>query len=193
LSRQLLRRDERRAAILTAAATAFARGGFAATSMTEVADEAGVTRILLYRHFDSKEALYRAVLDDVTEALINAWAAHGGDLPSVAALDTHLQVARSNPAGYRLLWIQAEREPEFVTYTAEVRRAVSGMADDLVGNHLPGPLRPWAVSTIVAYIVDTVGHWLDHGSPNHDPDFLRHAAAGLRGLVIGLSTGGSAA
>ena len=48
---------------------AFARGGYAATSMEDVAAEAGITRLIVYRHFESKEALYRAVLTAVTERL----------------------------------------------------------------------------------------------------------------------------
>lgn len=189
MARQLLRRDERRAALLAAAATAFARGGFAATSMTDVAEEAGVTRILLYRHFDSKDQLYRAVLDDVTEAMATAWAAQGETLPARAALETYLGVARANPDGYRLLWYSADREPEFAAYAAEIRRAVSELADTLIGPHVPPPLRRWASDVIVSYIADAVAGWLDHGAAQHDDAFLTHATAGLRGLVLGIATG----
>ena len=34
-----------------------------ATSLDDIAAEAGVTRVILYRHFDSKTDLYQAVLD----------------------------------------------------------------------------------------------------------------------------------
>src|SRR5262249_48099601 len=60
--RRLLPRAERRAALLHAAARVFARAGFAHTSLEEIAAAAGVTRLIIYRHFDSKEVLYRAVL-----------------------------------------------------------------------------------------------------------------------------------
>jgi len=52
--RQLLSRADRQAQLLRAAATAFARAGFAATSMDDVAAEAGVTKLIVYRNFDSK-------------------------------------------------------------------------------------------------------------------------------------------
>jgi AcrR family transcriptional regulator len=58
-----LRRPERREQILAAATRAFARAGFAATSLDDVAAEAGITRVILYRHFESKDDMYRAVLD----------------------------------------------------------------------------------------------------------------------------------
>ena len=35
----------------------------AATSLDDIAAEAGVTRVTLYRHFDSMTDLYQAVLD----------------------------------------------------------------------------------------------------------------------------------
>ena len=62
-------RAERRAQILDAATRAFARTGFSATSLDDVAAEAGVTHVILYRHFDSKTDLYRAVLDGVVSRL----------------------------------------------------------------------------------------------------------------------------
>ena len=55
----------RRAAILQAASRVFAHSGYAATSMEEVAAAAGVTKLIVYRHFEAKETLYRAVLERV--------------------------------------------------------------------------------------------------------------------------------
>ena len=60
-----LPRAERRAQLLTAAATAFVSGGFDGTSMEDVAEQAGVTRLIVYRIFATKEDLYRAVLESV--------------------------------------------------------------------------------------------------------------------------------
>src|SRR3954470_6565918 len=68
-TRRLLPRDERQAQLLSAAATAFAHAGFAGTSMEDVAATAGVTKLIVYRHFDSKDELYRAVLTQVATRL----------------------------------------------------------------------------------------------------------------------------
>ena len=35
--------------------------------MEEIAKNAGITRLIIYRHFDSKEDLYRSVLDRAVE------------------------------------------------------------------------------------------------------------------------------
>lgn len=46
-----------------AAAVRFARDGYAAVALDDVAADAGATRGAVYHHFGSKEGLFRAVLD----------------------------------------------------------------------------------------------------------------------------------
>src|ERR1700675_3253004 len=54
--------DERRKAIVEAAVPLFARTGFAGTTTRELAAAAGVSEALLFRHFPSKQSLYREIL-----------------------------------------------------------------------------------------------------------------------------------
>jgi len=54
---------ERRDQLLDAANTVFSRVGFEATRMEDVAEAAGVAKGLLYKHFESKDALFEALLD----------------------------------------------------------------------------------------------------------------------------------
>jgi AcrR family transcriptional regulator len=53
-----------RAQLIDAAATVFARRGFVAASLDEVAEEAGLTKGAVYSNFDSKEDLFEAVIDE---------------------------------------------------------------------------------------------------------------------------------
>src|ERR1700689_3304575 len=108
-TRVLLDRPARRAAILRAAAAAFAEGGFAATSMDDVAAAAGITRLIVYRHFDTKESLYGAVLQDVRDRLA-AESARGAGRGESVALRALLFVGRDDPAGVTLLLRHAARE-----------------------------------------------------------------------------------
>jgi TetR/AcrR family transcriptional regulator, transcriptional repressor of aconitase len=54
--------DDRRKAIVMAAVPLFARTGFAGTTTRELAAAAGVSEALLFRHFPSKQSLYREIL-----------------------------------------------------------------------------------------------------------------------------------
>jgi TetR/AcrR family transcriptional regulator, transcriptional repressor of aconitase len=54
--------DDRRKAIVMAAVPLFARNGFAGTTTRELAAAAGVSEALLFRHFPSKQSLYREIL-----------------------------------------------------------------------------------------------------------------------------------
>jgi AcrR family transcriptional regulator len=53
---------ERKGAIVKAAMPLFARRGYAETTTKDLAEAAGVSEPLLYKHFPSKEALYKEIL-----------------------------------------------------------------------------------------------------------------------------------
>src|SRR5688572_16321693 len=140
-TRQLLPKAERQAQILTAAATAFARAGYAATSMDDVAAEAGVTRLIVYRHFESKEELYRAVLTGVSERLIETFVEgleHRDERPGWAPQGL-LTVAREQPDAFRLVWVHAAREPQFADYAEQWRRGAEAAADSVLGAPIADP------------------------------------------------------
>src|ERR1700759_3317785 len=106
-----LPRVQRREQILTAATEAFARNGFAATSLDDIAAEAGVTRVILYRHFDSKTELYQEVLHRSSPRLDAHVPPPAGGFAD-ASIDGLLEAAAESPAGFRLLFQHARREPE---------------------------------------------------------------------------------
>ncbi len=70
---------ERRDHLLRVARTVFANGGFQATTMDEIAHEAGFTKPILYQYFDSKTELYRAVVTQTAETLLASLRAAVGD------------------------------------------------------------------------------------------------------------------
>lgn len=76
-------------AILKAADKLFSRDGFAATGVAALADEAGVTKRTLYKHFGSKDGLFLAWLckrDSQSRALALEAADHMGDTPRARIL-----------------------------------------------------------------------------------------------------------
>jgi AcrR family transcriptional regulator len=181
---KLLPRAERRASILSGAAEAFARSGFAHTSMEDVAAACGVTRLILYRHFETKEDLYRAVLQEVFDRLgreLEAGLAAGSTRGLGAR--TLLNVAREEPAAFTLLWRHAAREPQFADYASELRSISVDVVDQFIhletGNAV---LDRWTSEALFGWLVESTLTWLDHGDPALDPEFVERATAGLTAL-----------
>jgi AcrR family transcriptional regulator len=163
---QRMRRADRREQILRAAARAFGRAGFAATSLDDVAREAGVTRAILYRHFDSKADLYRAVLDQAQRRLADAT---GSPTFTNASIGGLLAAASEDPDGFRLLFQHAAREPEFRAQIDDLRAASIGIALDQLTPHVGDPAwSRWAAQLAAFTTIEAVIAWLDAGQPDRD-------------------------
>lgn len=161
-----LPRVERREQILDAATRAFARAGYAITGLDDVAAEAGITRVLLYRHFDSKTDLYRAVLDRACTRLRGSVGAEHFDDSSIPAL---VRAAAEDPDGFRLLFHHAAREPEFRDVIDNLRSASTDIAARHLTDRVPEtPWQNWAAQLLPVVTLEAVVAWLDAGQP--DPD-----------------------
>jgi AcrR family transcriptional regulator len=184
-TRTLLNKEERSASILRGAATAFAHAGFAATSMEDVAAASGITKLIVYRHFESKEELYRAVLEQVSTRLVEEFVAGVEEGRQAVGHRTFLTVARENPDGFVLLWRHAYREPQFAEYAREFRKGAVDLATaPLAGTFATRPaLARWAPEAIIDEMVSAVLVWLEHGHPSEDEEFLATATAGMRAMV----------
>ena len=180
-----LPRAERRAQLVSAAAAAFLAKGYGATSVEEVAEQAGVTRLIVYRHFDGKEDLYRAVLTSVTEQLRIRF---DGDPPG-GIVATLVAVARDHPDAFRLLWRHARHEPPFAAEAATFRLVAAEYADGIVGRYVDDPvLRRWAATSVVEHLHEGICAWLDTGDPARDDEFATRLRDGVRALVTAWST-----
>ena len=132
----------RRAAILRAAASVFADSGYAATSMEDVAAASGVTKLIVYRHFESKEALYRSVLERVFDRQVELFVENvAAGLQAGGTTRALLLVGRESPDGFRLLWRHAAREPQFAEYVHNFRDAAVDAARAVVEPYLAAALR----------------------------------------------------
>lgn len=96
--------DDKRNLIMEKAALLFARDGFAATSLSGLAEACGVSKSLIYHYYPSKEA----ILYDVMRG-------HMDDL--LSAIDAEIPVARSDAAS------------RFRSFTRELLRRYTGAAD----------------------------------------------------------------
>ena len=108
---QAERRATTRAALLTAARELFTEKGFAGTGREEIAERAGVTRGALYHHFESKQAAFAAVaqeLESELEAQLVAEARRGGSPLEQLHRCSHAYLkACTDPAVVRILATEA--------------------------------------------------------------------------------------
>lgn len=179
-----LPRAERRAQLVRAAAAAFLAKGYDATSVEEVAEQAGVTRLIVYRHFDGKEDLYRAVLTSVTEQFRARFDAG----PPSGIIATLVAVGREHPDAFRLLWRHARHEPLFAAEAATFRLVAADYADGIVGPYVDdATFRRWAATALVEHLHEGICTWLDTGDPTRDDEFASRLRDGARALVAAWS------
>lgn len=128
--------ERSRAAILDAAEALFAEKGYAATSLREIGERAGVSRGTPSYFFGSKEGLYRAVFErvfaDVHELLSNpeafAAALRGGGPDEViaAGIAIYFDFLVARPTFVRLLQREALDGGHYVTMLPEHVASVQG-------------------------------------------------------------------
>src|SRR5579885_157382 len=72
--RRRLSSDDRRRQLIRTAVDLFSRHGFSGTRTRDIAAACGVSEAILFRHFATKEDLYRAILDEQQqESGAEAW------------------------------------------------------------------------------------------------------------------------
>ncbi|MET0145662.1 MAG: TetR/AcrR family transcriptional regulator [Ilumatobacteraceae bacterium] len=181
-----LPRAARRAQLMEAAAGAFLARGFDGTSMDDVAQAAGVSRLIVYRNFESKQDLYRTVLRAVLVELGQQFDGVGiEEIRDRGATRFMLPVARAHPDAFRLLWRHAWHEPPFEDLALEFRSYVTGYARAVLAMFLGDdePMLDWAGRTAGAHLVDGMCNWLDEGDVERDEEFSDLMTQGLRGLA----------
>jgi AcrR family transcriptional regulator len=103
-------RSARQAEYVRVAAQVFHGLGLQRATMQDVADAAGVAKILIYRQFPSKDALlaaiFEGVLAEIRAVYDSAWPGYGGAVMAV------LQRARANRAAYLLLLRDCRSDPQ---------------------------------------------------------------------------------
>jgi AcrR family transcriptional regulator len=176
-----LTREEKKARtrsqLIDAAAAVFARHGYVAASLDEVAEEAGLTKGAVYSNFDSKEDLFQAVIGDrLNEPMFQV-----ADIVDTAA--TFEQQAMEGARRYgevieeqRDLFLLAleydiycARHPDFGTGAASERDRLSHVADLIAEqaekNGIRLPLSPDEMATVITALSQGMGL-----QRLHDPD-----------------------
>jgi AcrR family transcriptional regulator len=132
------RRELTRTALLDAAAEVFARRGFDAATLEEVAETAGYTRGAIYRNFSGKEELFFAVFERFNETVLEGFASllsAGTDL-DLSSLVERWSSTRDRQTHLYILDLEfrlsALRNPQLKRRFARHRRRTIEMISELI-------------------------------------------------------------
>lgn len=163
----------RRASILRAAGPLFARSGYAATRLEDIAAAAGVTKPILYRHFDSKKGLYMALLakhEDDLPTFFARVAGIEGDLPATAlvraVLEHWLDYARANRHSWVMLFRDGGGDEDIRALRIEVSARARELLAEFVKAHAGRRIPPAQVEPTAALLTNGLAGmvlwWVDH-------------------------------
>jgi AcrR family transcriptional regulator len=182
----------RREQLLDVALDVFARTGYHDTSMNDVAEAAGVTKPVLYQHFESKRELYRALLDEVGTRLLAAiGSATAGTTDGREQTELGIQayfrwVAEDHDA-FRLIYGSgARRDEEFNRAVRQVTAGAAAAIAPLIAADIDDEHKLTLAHAIVGLAEGASRRLVERGE-SFDPDVVARqvsdlAWAGLRGV-----------
>lgn len=175
---------ERRVQLLQVALEAFAGNGYHGTSMNDVADAAGVTKPVLYQHFESKRELYLALLDEVgtrmiraiTEATANA---PDGKRKTELGFAAYFRWVHGDRAAFLLLFGSgARRDEEFNVAVQRITETTAESIAPMIEIDIDAEHRRTAAHALVG-IAEGVSRMLIAGGSDFDPDLVARQVADL--------------
>lgn len=145
LATRRLTADARRAQLLSVAREVFGEDGYHGAGMEKIAQRAGVTKPVLYQHFESKKDLYLALLDsDMARLLAQVNGAIGGASGHVRiqkGLASYFDYIERNVDSFRLLFREVMgADPEFREAIDRFHDAAAGTIGAIIAEETGKPL-----------------------------------------------------
>jgi AcrR family transcriptional regulator len=150
--------DAKRQQLLEAGLAEFAAYGIAGARVDRVAKEAGVSAGLLYKYFESKEALFDAVFDLIVTTTVTENPITPDDLPGYAGRLFDGYDARPD-VGRLVTWYRLERAdggPSFTAAVASNRDKIARIARAQADGQLSSRYPP---AELLALILHTAAFW----------------------------------
>jgi AcrR family transcriptional regulator len=157
---------ERRNQLFDVALSLFAERGYAATTMDDIAEAAGVTKPLVYQHFDSKRALYLELMDFVSgkviDAITSSTAQADGPRQQVElGFAAYFEMVVGNEDAFRLLYGRdAPDDPELGEALRRVEDAIAEAIDPLIDAGLDPEHRLLLAYAVVGMAEGASRHWM---------------------------------
>jgi AcrR family transcriptional regulator len=177
-ARRRLTRDERRERILAGAARVFAERGYEAASLDEIAEAAGISKPVIYDHFESKRELHISLLESHQQELLafmteRVVAAKTSEEQLANGFDAFFEFVEGHPYAWRLIF----RDP--TAADAEIVRAherIQQRATDAIvamtrsqpgSENFGGPFDPETAAELISQMLKTAANglaawWYEH-------------------------------
>jgi AcrR family transcriptional regulator len=187
--------EEKRRLLLDAAVRVFARKGYHAARVGDIAEEAGVAHGLIYHYFASKEAVLDAVFRETWAALLEAvrdveetGAPAREQLRQVAAI--LLRSWRRQPDLVRVLVREVARSPQVQRQADELGELVAAIERIVVRGQADGELRREVDARLASWMLygaleEILTAWVLGRLPDRDEDVAR-----AEHTVVDVVTGG---
>lgn len=159
--------DARRRQLFDVALSLFAEHGYASTTMDDIAEAAGVTKPLVYQHFESKRALYLELMDvfsrELVDRIVAATADAEGPRQQVElGFAAYFELMVGNEPAFRLLYGRdAPDDPEFGAALRRVEETIAEAIDPLIAAGLEPEHRLLLAHAVVGVAEGATRHWLD--------------------------------
>jgi AcrR family transcriptional regulator len=197
-----VRQDRQRRRLYAAAASVFARVGYADATAEAIAREAGMSKATFYEHFDNKEDCIIALFDASAEAVIGAMRRAGPERPVTepagrvgTVVSTYLEVLAAFPDEAQTLLVEIigagpraieRRDRALAEYAATIdavnrEDAEHGLAPRLASAH--------DAFAIVGAVVELASRQIRTG----EPDDIRDLEPVVERLVLGVLEAGAQA
>lgn len=180
-----LPRGERREQLIEAASDIFVDRGYHAAGMDEIAEQAGVSKPVLYQHFSSKLDLYLAVLaqhiDIMVSSVRQALRTTTDNRQRLrAAVQAFFDFIEHDSQGYRLIFQNDNvTDPQVAAQVKVATEACTDAVFDLISRDSgldPHRARMIAVG-LVSISVDSARYWLDSDRPVSKEDAVEGTVA----------------
>ena len=180
-------RDRRRERFMAGAAEVFAERGFHQATMDQVAARLGVSKIILYRYFVSKDDLISSILDRVVQRCLKVNYRPSPDEFGSGVRDA-LKGARENPHAFLMLLRHAPHDPSFGHYYDTVFNDIlEHMEQEIkktpyIKDILPKIVR-LSAETASVFALRSLTWWMEHGKETDDEQFICWDAGTIASLL----------
>jgi AcrR family transcriptional regulator len=189
--------EDKRRLLLDAAVRVFARKGYHAARVGDIAEEAGVAYGLLYHYFESKEDVLRSVFRETWRALIGtikSVEAAGDSAPEQLrkVAEILLRSWRRDPDLVRVLVLEVTRSQHLEGEMDEIVESFAAIQEIVARGQADGSMRPDIDARLASYVFyGAVEEFLTGWVLGRLPDSEEDVARAERALVE-IVTGGLA-